>query len=86
MQNVPSDVCASSDPGFQTRLKKVPALYIFTQYEADFKQENASKAFGPINVHLPQSGNFLEERVNMHICICLPMTPTGRNINFRHHS
>ena len=86
MQNAPGDVCASSDPGFQRRLEGVLALYIFTQYEASFKQHNPSKSLLPVNIYLPQGDNFVEGRVNMYLCICLPLTAMWRNLDILHHS
>ena len=55
----------SSGPVFQTRLGGVPALHVFTQYDADFRLENLSNSLNPIHIYLPQGSNFLKELVKI---------------------
>ena len=66
IQNVCGGSCSFV---IQTRLGGVLALYMFTQYDADFMQESFSNSFGSIHIHLTQGRSFLKERVKMHICI-----------------
>ena len=89
MQNVCFDVCSFVVPWVLTRLDGVPALYMFTQYEADFIQDISTNSLGPSHIYLSQGFNFLEERVKMHICtgvcIFLPLTAKRRNLDSLHH-
>ena len=72
------DLVPSSCPGTQTKLHGVLALYVFTQYEADFMQESLEQS-RPCTYLLATGLQFLGrtgENAHMH---------TDRNLDILHH-